>query len=186
MRLSLGSFSRVTGMWYLCGLGSNIAPEQNLPMAVARLASRFGAVALSPVIRTLPQCMASDHPFLNALAVFESDLARDEVKTLLNALETELGRDRADPLSSIRDRPIDVDILQTHSVPVFDGEHVTEDYFRQLLRGDPVAGVALLLDGQPLGQASATVHWNQGTGHEVIVQQGKNLLDHAVKSPLPG
>ncbi|MGM0571541.1 2-amino-4-hydroxy-6-hydroxymethyldihydropteridine diphosphokinase [Marinobacter sp.] len=173
-------------MWYLCGLGSNIAPEENLPRAVARLAGLFGVVALSPVIRTSPEGMASDNPFLNALAIFETRESPGQVKGRLNALEEALGRDRSDPLSSVRDRPIDVDILQTAGTPRFDVTGIGEGYFRQLLREEPVQGVALLLDGQPLGQAPATVHGNQGAGHEVIVQQGKNLLDHAVKAPLPG
>ena len=177
---------RVTGMWYLCGLGSNIAPDDNLPRAVARLAGLFGTVSLSPVIRTSPEGMASENPFLNALAVFESPEGPGQVKQRLNALEEALGRDRSDPLSSVRDRPIDVDILQAGPEPCFDGERIDENYYRQLLRGDPVAGVALLLHGQPLGEAPATVHRNQGAGHEVIVLQGENLLDHAVKAPLPG
>lgn len=180
------SFSRVTGMWYLCGMGSNIAPEENLPRAVARLSSLFGKVSLSVVIRTSPEGMVSANPFLNALAIFESQEPPGRVKGQLNELEESLGRDRSDPLSSVRDRPIDVDILETASMPRFNGADIGEAYFRQLLRGDAVAGVALLLDGQPLGQAPATVYRNQGAGHEVIVLQGQNLLDHAIKSPLPG
>lgn len=173
-------------MWYLCGLGSNISPEQNLPRAVARLAQLFGPVSLSPVVRTAPQGMDSDNSFLNALAVFRSDLPPDQVKQHLNALEESLGRDRSDPFSGVRDRPIDVDILETRSSPAFTGCDITENYYRQLLAGEPVVGERLSLRGQALGEASATVHRNQGAGHEVIVQQGDDLLNHAVKAALPG
>lgn len=173
-------------MWYLCGLGSNISPEQNLPRAVARLAGLFGPVSLSPVVRTAPQGMDSDNSFLNALAVFHSDLTPDRVKQHLNALEESLGRDRSDPFSGVRDRPIDVDILETRSSPGFTGSTISESYYRQLLAGEEVEGERLVLHGQALGETPATIYRNQGTGHEVVVQQGEDLLNHAVKAPLPG
>lgn len=173
-------------MWYLCGLGSNIDPEQNLPRAATRLARLFGTVSLSPVVRTAPQGMESDNSFLNALAVFRSDLPPDQVKQHLNALEEALGRDRSDPFSGVRDRPIDVDILETRSSPTFTGSDITESYYRQLLAGKRVTGERLSLQGHSLGETPATIHWNQGAGHELVVQQGDDLLDHAVKTALPG
>lgn len=179
-------FSRVAGMWYLCGLGSNIAPETNLPLAVARLADLFGEVRLSPVIRTSPQGMVTRRSFLNALALFESQRPPDQVKSQLNVLEEALGRDRSDPLRSVRDRSIDVDILQAAAAPDFESTAIEENYFRQLLGGAPVEGVVLQLNGQLLGQATTTVYRNQGSGHEVIVQQGQNLLHDTVKTALPG
>jgi len=172
-------------MWYLCGLGSNISPEQNLPRALARLARLFGQVSLSPVVRTAPQGMDSDNSFLNALAVFQSDLPPDQVKQQLNALEESLGRDRSDPFSGVRDRPIDVDILETRTSPAFTGSSITESYYRLLLAGDRKAGEQLMLQGQALGETPATIHWNQGAGHELVIQQGDDLLDHAVKTALP-
>lgn len=173
-------------MWYLCGLGSNIAPEYNLPLAIARLARLFGPVSLSPVIRTAPQGMDSDNSFLNALVVFQCSLSADRVKQCLNELEEGLGRDRSDPLSGVRDRPIDVDILEARSNPEFSGEAVTEGYYRKLLAGERVEGERLELDGYPLGQSPATVNWDQGAGNKVVVQQGDNLLHDAVKTALPG
>lgn len=173
-------------MWYLCGLGSNIDPEQNLPMAVVRLVELFGRVSLSPVIRTSPRGMDSANTFLNALVVFRTELGPGPVKVQLNALEESLGRDRSDPLSAVRDRTIDVDILETAARPVFSGQGITEDYYRRLLASPPASGVGLTLAGQPLGEAPATIDRNQGAGNEVIVHQGENLLYHAVKTSLPG
>lgn len=173
-------------MWYLCGLGSNIDPERNLPRALAQLARRFGPVSVSPVVRTAPQGMDSENSFLNALAVFHSDLQPDQVKQHLNELEEALGRDRSDPFSGVRDRPIDVDILETSGNPAFTGSAITETYYRQLLAGEPVSGERLPYRGGVLGEAPATIDWNQGPGHELVVQQGDNLLDHAIKASLPG
>ena len=173
-------------MWYLCGLGSNIDPKRNLPRALARLVRLFGPLSLSPVIRTAPQGMDSDNSFLNALVVFQSELPPDQVKQCLNELEEALGRDRSDPLSGVRDRPIDVDILKIQRCPAFTDDGITEAYYRALLAGGRVAGEQLLLQGQSLGEAPATIDWNQGAGHEVIVQHGDDLLHHTVKAALPG
>lgn len=173
-------------MWYLCGLGSNINPEHNLPRAVARLARLFGPVRLSPVVRTAPQGMESDRSFLNALVIFSAELAPDQVKSHLNALEEAMGRDRSDPRSEVRDRPIDVDILESCDSPVFTSDGISEGYYRQLLAGQPSKGECLLLDGQPLGQTPATIDWDQCAGNKIIVQQGDDLLHYTVKTALPG
>ena len=130
--------------------------------------------------------MDSDNNFLNGLAVFHSDLPADQVKQHLNLLEEALGRDRSDPLSGVRDRPIDVDILEIRQAPRFTGSDITESYYRQLLAGEQLAGERLFLDGQVLGEAPATIHRNQGAGHELVVQQCDDLLNHAVKTALPG
>ena len=141
------------------------------------------AVAGDP---TVPQGMDSDNSFLNALVVFQCDVSPDELKQQLNRLEEALGRDRSDPWSGVRDRPIDVDILEVRPLPSFTGDDIREDYYRQLLAGERAAGERLVLAGQPLGEAPATIDRDQRAGHEVIVQQGDNLLNHAVKSALPG
>lgn len=174
------------GMWYLCGIGSNIDPERNLPAAVVELVARFGPVSLSAVIRTAPRGMESDRWFLNALAVFHCELPPDRVKARLNRLEESMGRDRSDPLSAIRDRPIDIDILEVRQRPAFTGEQVTEDYYHQLLADQPADPQRVWLQGQPLGQAPATIHRDQGAGHKMVVHQGQNLLYDAVKAALPG
>src|SRR5690554_2319999 len=127
--ISVNLFRQVTAMWYVCGLVSNIAPETNLPLAVARLADRFGEVRLSPVIRTPPYGMVTERCFLNALVLFQSPYRPDQVKALFNGLEEALGRDRSDPLRSVRDRPLDVDILLTAPTPDFDSASVEEGYF---------------------------------------------------------
>ncbi len=173
-------------MWYLCGLGSNIAPETNLPLAVARLADHFGEVRLSPVIRTPPYGMVTERCFLNALLLVQSPWRPEQIKTLFNTLEEALGRDRSDPLRSVRDRPLDVDILLAAPTPAFDSTLIGEAFFRQLLAGELVEGVPLMLDGQRLGETAATIYRDQGAGHKVVVQQGQNLLDDAVKTTLPG
>jgi 2-amino-4-hydroxy-6-hydroxymethyldihydropteridine diphosphokinase len=90
-------------------LGSNVAPETNLPAAVDLL-REHGLVAVSAAYATVP--VGTDHPapFLNAAAVIETGLAPEAVKReVCGAVERALGRVR-DPRDKFAPRTIDVDI----------------------------------------------------------------------------
>ena len=89
-------------------LGSNINAEHNLQAAVRRLASRFHLRAVSPVYETAPVGKTDQPNFLNAAASIETDLAADELKQALQAIEQELGRVRTDDKNA--PRTIDLDI----------------------------------------------------------------------------
>lgn len=174
-------------MWYLCGLGSNIRPETHLPRAVAELATRYGTLWLSPVIRTRPEGMSTPHAFLNALALFRCELSPADLKLELNALEERMGRNRSDPLSRYRDRPIDVDILESSPRRHFTGNAIHESYYCALFYGTVAQPtVTLCLEGQTLGQAPATIYRNQGTGHKIIIKQSEQLQHDATKPTFPG
>lgn len=174
-------------MWYLCGLGSNIEASRNLPAAVAILAQGLGSLWLSEVVATRPRGMVTRHDFLNALVVFESPLAPVPLKAYLNQVEEQLGRNRADPRSSQKDRPMDIDILEYGECCRFTGADITEPYFADLFRGRcRHQGLALVLGDTVLGQAPAAIHWDQGAGYEVIVHQGQQLCDHTVEAAFPG
>ncbi|WP_165857725.1 2-amino-4-hydroxy-6-hydroxymethyldihydropteridine diphosphokinase [Marinobacter sp. JSM 1782161] len=175
-------------MWYLCGLGSNIDPVNNLPRALDSLVRRLGRLRVSPVVVTRPQGIDTERDFFNALVVLQSPLPVAALKAWFNRIEAELGRDRSDPDSSRKDRPIDIDILEVSEHGPLTGDAVEEDYFRRLLEGrvrpDEVRRVALG-DGR-LGEATATVHWDHGTGHEIVVDQRQGLLDHTFETAFPG
>lgn len=175
-------------MWYLCGLGSNIQPEQNVVKAVTKLLESYGSLWLSPVIQTHPQGIETDHPFLNALAVVYSSLSPEQLKAHFNQLEESLGRDRADPLCSRKDRPIDLDILEYSETGRFLGERIDEPYYRRLFDGrtDNSVYASLTMAGHSLGETSATIHWDLGAGDEIVVHQGQQLHNHTVKASLPG
>ncbi len=175
-------------MWYLCGLGSNIEPEQNLVTTVTRLLECHGSLWLSPVIHTRPRGIETDRPFLNALAVVFSPLSPEQLKEHFNRLEESLGRDRSDPLSSRKDRPIDVDILEYSESGRFLGEGIDEPYYRRLFDGQTEHSVraSLTVAGHTLGQASATIHRDLRAGDEIVVHQGQQLHNHTVKASLAG
>jgi 2-amino-4-hydroxy-6-hydroxymethyldihydropteridine diphosphokinase len=95
------------GRAYL-SLGSNVAPEHHLRVAIEALRARFGEVRLSPVYRT--RSVGFDGTdFLNAAAVIESDLDPFALNDWLHALEDAHGRDRSGPRFS--DRTLDIDIV---------------------------------------------------------------------------
>ena len=89
-------------------LGSNVEPERHLAQAVDELRARFGAVTVSPLLRT-PAVGFEGPDFLNAAAIVDTDLDILELDAWLHALEDAHGRRRDVPRFS--DRPLDIDIL---------------------------------------------------------------------------
>ena len=101
-------------MEVLIALGSNLAPEDKMPSALAALEQIGGLhiVAISPFYRTAPldrQGQVSDQPaFLNAAVRAETTLAPDVLRTALRQVEAALGRVRT--ADKFAPRPIDLDL----------------------------------------------------------------------------
>lgn len=92
----------------LLSLGSNVQPRRHLHAAVAALAERFGAIAISPAYRT--PAVGFDGPaFLNNAVAIETDLGLDTLDAWAHALEDRHGRDRSGPRFS--DRTLDIDVV---------------------------------------------------------------------------
>ncbi|WP_404399465.1 2-amino-4-hydroxy-6-hydroxymethyldihydropteridine diphosphokinase [Idiomarina seosinensis] len=98
-------------MMYLCSLGSNIEPELHFSRAKHYLAKLSDKLEFSRDIVTQPVGIKTNKPFLNALFTLETSLSEQQLKQHFNEIEETLGRDRSDPDCSIKDRPIDIDIL---------------------------------------------------------------------------
>jgi 2-amino-4-hydroxy-6-hydroxymethyldihydropteridine diphosphokinase len=91
-------------------LGSNIAPERNLPAAVRRLAAFGKVLAVSSVWESRPVGLADQPDYLNAALLLETTLTALELReTAIAAIETELGRVRTGNKNS--PRTIDIDIM---------------------------------------------------------------------------
>lgn len=95
---------------YLCSMGANIAPEKNFSLAQEQL-KNLGRTYFSAAHYTQPVAIETEHEFLNALFIIEIPLTAQQLKAKFNAIEEALGRDRSDPRSSEKDRPMDIDIL---------------------------------------------------------------------------
>ena len=91
-------------------LGSNIAPERNLPAAVRELARYGRIIGISQVWQTPPEGDVDQPDFLNAAVLLETELSADHVRrTVIPAVEQALARVR-DPANRNAPRTIDVDL----------------------------------------------------------------------------
>ncbi len=106
------------------GLGSNVAPERHIAIAIERLDEAFDELRLSPLYRS--RSVGFDGAdFINGVASVRTTLSPWELRDWLRALEDEHGRERNVPKFS--DRVLDVDILLY-------GELVQDDTGLQLPR----------------------------------------------------
>lgn len=159
-------------MFVYLSIGTNIQPEKNAVNIVRELCQHFGPLTLYPFIYTQPVAMTNTSVFLNSLAIITTNAPADEVKQILNAIETKLGRDRNDPEKSYKDRTADIDILNTSEA--LDQNHFMtcqEPYIAQCLSQEQAAA-DLSKEGLASHQGAATVHWD-GSAGKVLVNQDK-------------
>ena len=90
-------------------LGSNIAPEQNLPRAVALL-RQYVEVTDASLVWETPAVGSSGPNFLNAAVLVCTPLQPEQLKKqVLDAIEARLGRVRS--ADKYAPRPIDIDLV---------------------------------------------------------------------------
>jgi 2-amino-4-hydroxy-6-hydroxymethyldihydropteridine diphosphokinase len=96
------------------GIGSNLGNrEENLRRAIELLHERVGeCIACSSVYRSAPQGFMSENEFANIVAVCQSDYSPEEVLTITQQIEREMGRTEKSINGVYHDRVIDIDLLQ--------------------------------------------------------------------------
>ena len=96
------------------GIGSNLGDrEENLRRAIELLHERVGeCIACSSVYRSAPQGFVSENEFANVVAVCQSDYSPEEVLTISQQIEREMGRTEKSINGVYHDRVIDIDLLQ--------------------------------------------------------------------------
>lgn len=134
-------------------MGSNIRPEFNLPMAVARLRQDLIVLRVSSVWESAP-IGGKGSNFLNAalLAVSHTDAGLLK-QSILHPLEAEMGRKRSTDKNS--PRPIDLDII------FFDQELLDPTLWQYAYRAVPVSEILpdyLSELGRPLKEAAARLN----------------------------
>ncbi|RUO28887.1 2-amino-4-hydroxy-6-hydroxymethyldihydropteridine diphosphokinase [Aliidiomarina sedimenti] len=176
---------------YFLGLGSNLQPTSNLQTALHKLQAQFAQIILWPIIETEPVSIESQRIFLNTLVVVRSNWTPEQLKSWCNELEESLGRNRKDPLSSIKDRPLDIDILaQQSQLNLSVLECFTEPYVRQVIASAERATDQsptthpVSLWGHQLGQRAATVYPNHAGGHIMVVEDSVDRLFQCFEAPL--
>lgn len=90
------------------GLGSNIAPASNIPLALSLLQAEFGTLGLSPAYSSDPVGFSGER-FINLVAKFDTLLVPEAIAERLKKIE----RDSAggDTAESFRSRKVDIDFL---------------------------------------------------------------------------
>ena len=90
------------------GLGSNVAAEKNLRLAIHELESRYGEVAISPVYKS-GAVGFEGADFLNLVVGLESDASPLEICNEMERIHDLAGRIRSD--DKWGPRPLDIDLL---------------------------------------------------------------------------
>ncbi len=96
------------------GIGTNLGNrEENLRRAIELLHERVGeCIACSSVYRSAPQGFVSENEFANIVAVCQSNYSPEEVLTISQQIEREMGRTEKSVDGIYHDRVIDIDLLQ--------------------------------------------------------------------------
>lgn len=101
--------------YYIVALGSNLGNRRlNLSRAVQRIAARYGDFEISHVVESASHGYHSDHTYLNAVMMFQSDDEPLRVLDSLQQIEREVGGPddhHRDENGNYTDRMIDIDIL---------------------------------------------------------------------------
>lgn len=177
---------------YFLGFGSNIRPRHHFSTAISRLQAEFGRIIVWPVVETDPVAIDSDKRFCNTLVVVRSDWAPERLKAWTNALEVECGRNRADPLSGQKDRPLDIDIMaQQSKLDLSIVSQFNEPYIQTVLSAATDSASAALLirctihvAGHTLGHRPATIYTDHASGHIVVIENSVDSLFQSFEAPL--
>lgn len=177
---------------YYLGLGSNLEPATHFSTALCKLQAKFGKLLVWPVITTPPVDIDTTHTFFNTLVVLQSSLLPEDLKHWTNALEIQCGRDRSDPLSSHKDRPLDIDILaQQSQLDLSILEQFKEPYIRAVIAAGrqtelesvgPTDRHEIIVQGQRLGQRTATIDSDHTGGHVMVVEDSVDSLLQSFKA----
>ena len=95
--------------------------EENLRRAVTLIGERVGEVLRqSSVLETEPWGYESDHKFLNAVILCQTELSPRQLLQAVKQIERDMGRVAKSKVCRYADRPIDIDILLYDNLTVDD------------------------------------------------------------------
>ena len=109
------------------GVGSNIEPDINVPLALKQIAHRHVIVAESPLVETSPVGYRHQPDFTNGALLVETRMGRERLNADLKDIEVMLGRERGE--NRYGPRTIDLDIVVWNG-EVVDGDLYSRDYLR--------------------------------------------------------
>lgn len=174
---------------YYLSLGSNIHPAQHLSTALHQLQAKFGHIMVWPVVCTAPVDILTQHEFYNTLVVIHSEWPPEQLKAWTNELEITCGRDRSDPMSSKKDRPLDVDVLaQQGQFDLAILAQFKEPYIQAVIRAgnqpNNIAGCQQIeFHGRQLGHCTAAINTHHTSGHIMVIEDSIDSLFQRFKAP---
>ncbi len=145
---------------------------------IRNLLDYFPKIFLYPFILTPPEKMMTTNTFSNALCIIESELSKDEIKTIFNDIEFSMGRDKNDPLSYCKDRPADLDILfctQSFEPELF--EKQKEQHVLSVLNPKSDITVDASFYGLPLFEKPSTIYFDLRTRNIVVSNEVINRFE---------
>lgn len=170
-------------MIFYLSLGSNLAPEKHIGLALYELCERYQTALILPIVHTEPCAIHSSNGFLNSIALIASNESTSELKHWLNQLECAHGRDRTDPNRSAKDRTLDIDILAEQATLDF---NITETFNEPYVQASIVAlhamqnhsankqynTAAVPLPGTKitLGNRAATIDFDHASGNILVCE----------------
>lgn len=104
-------------------LGSNIEPEEHIPVAIHNLAENFQLKERSEFIYTKPLGYTSQPDFLNGAVLIRTHAGKEDIIATLKMIEQKMGRQRNGRKNG--PRKIDLDLV------LFKGRIIDEDVFER-------------------------------------------------------
>ncbi len=115
----------------IIGIGSNIRPEENIPLALRLLDEMVTVEKVSALVTTAPVGMTDQPDFVNGAVRIKTPLSQEELVRLLKKIEDLTGRDRT--LPRFGPRTIDLDIVVWNG-EITDPDYYTRDFLRSAVR----------------------------------------------------
>ncbi|HPJ78487.1 MAG TPA: 2-amino-4-hydroxy-6-hydroxymethyldihydropteridine diphosphokinase [Prolixibacteraceae bacterium] len=115
----------------IIGIGSNIRPEENIPLALRLLGETVTIEKVSALVTTSPIGLPNQPDFVNGAARVKTSLSRHELEQLLKKIEDLTGRDRTQP--RFGPRTIDLDLVMWNG-QITDPDYYTRTFLRTAVR----------------------------------------------------
>lgn len=137
------------------GLGSNLAPRENLRLAVRELERRFGLARLSPVYRSAAVGF-DGADFFNAVAIVRTTKSAAEIVAELEEIHELAGRERGE--TAFMSRTLDIDLLLYGDAIIEESRVPRDDVLAFAFVLGPLADIAPDLV-HPVSGKTIAAHW---------------------------
>jgi 2-amino-4-hydroxy-6-hydroxymethyldihydropteridine diphosphokinase len=125
LELKLSAEPKISPEIAFISLGSNISPEENLPLAIQRMHALGYILAVSRVYQNAAIERTDQPDFLNAAVKLETNHSAWELRTLLRGIEAGLGRIRSE--NKFAPRTIDLDLCMLGKQRINDPQFTLPD-----------------------------------------------------------